>query len=184
MPKPADDLDKLLARVRACRICVERPRGRPLPHEPRPVLVVSPGARILICGQAPGTRVHASGKPFNDPSGVRLRDWMGVSEDEFYDARHIAFLPMGFCFPGQTSNGADLPPRRECAVTWRSQLMAHLPQLDLVLLVGRYAQDWHLGDRNGPGLTETVARWREFAMANSGLRQFPLPHPPGAIRPG
>ena len=177
MPKPADDLEQLLARVRACRICVERPRGRALPHEPRPVLVVSPGARILICGQAPGTRVHASGKPFNDPSGVRLRDWMGVSEDEFYDAGRIAFLPMGFCFPGQTSNGADLPPRRECAVTWRSQLMTHLPRLDLVLLVGRYAQDWHLRNRNGSDLTATVARWREFAMPNSGPRRFPLPHP-------
>lgn len=177
MQKSSDDLDRLLERVRACRICVERPRGRPLPHEPRPVLVVSPGARVLICGQAPGTRVHASGRPFDDPSGVRLRDWMGVSEDEFYDTRRIAFLPMGFCFPGQTPTGADLPPRRECAEAWRRHLITHLPDLKLVLLVGRYAQDWHLRDRNGVTLTETVARWREFALSNSGVRQFPLPHP-------
>lgn len=177
MSEIPDHLKQLLASVRSCRICVESPRGRPLPHEPRPVLVLESSARVLICGQAPGTRVHASGRPFNDPSGVRLRDWMGVSEEEFYDARRIAFLPMGFCFPGQTSTGADLPPRRECAQAWRLQLMAHLPRLELVLLVGRYAQDWHLGDRNGPDLTATVERWREYAMRNSGPRQFPLPHP-------
>lgn len=177
MSEDPEHLQHLLARVRACRICIEQPRGRPLPHEPRPVLVVSPGARILICGQAPGTRVHASGRPFNDPSGVRLRDWMGVSEGEFYDASRVAFLPMGFCFPGQTSTGADLPPRRECASAWRSQLVAHLPRVELVLLVGRYAQDWHLKDRNGPDLTATVAGWREYAMRNSQPREFPLPHP-------
>jgi uracil-DNA glycosylase len=177
MRTKVNDLDRLLARVRACRLCIDSPVGPPLPHAPRPVVVVEPTARILICGQAPGTRVHASGRPFDDPSGVRLRAWMGVSADEFYDARRIAFVPMGFCFPGQTPTGADLPPRRECAAAWRAQLLRHLPNVALVLLIGRYAQSWHLGTHDGSSLTETVSRWRELMAANTGPVQIPLPHP-------
>jgi len=165
-------LDRLTADIRACRLCVESPLKTPLPHEPRPVLRVSPTARICIAGQAPGTRVHASGMPFTDPSGDRLRDWMGVTPDEFYDAARIAIVPMGFCFPGLNAKGGDLPPRRECAETWHEPLFKHLPQLELILLVGQYAQAWHLGRTRKVSLTETVAAWREYQP-----RFIPLPHP-------
>tara|TARA_R100000322_G_scaffold141342_1_gene97081 strand:+ start:13532 stop:14131 length:600 start_codon:yes stop_codon:yes gene_type:complete len=165
-------LDRLTADIRACRLCVESPLKTPLPHEPRPVLRVSPTARICIAGQAPGTRVHASGMPFTDPSGDRLRDWMGVTPDEFYDDARIAIVPMGFCFPGHDAKGGDLPPRRECAETWHEPLFKHLPQLELILLVGQYAQAWHLGRTRKVSLTETVAAWREYQP-----RFIPLPHP-------
>lgn len=165
-------LDRLTADIRACRLCVESPLKAPLPHEPRPVLRVSPTARICIAGQAPGTRVHASGMPFTDPSGDRLRDWMGVTPDEFYDDARIAIVPMGFCFPGHDAKGGDLPPRRECAETWHEPLFKHLPQLELILLVGQYAQAWHLGRTRKVSLTETVAAWREYQP-----RFIPLPHP-------
>ena len=144
---PSRDLDALVADIRACRHCRDHPDGPPLPHEPRPVLRVSATARIGIFSQAPGTRVHASGTPFTDPSGVRLRAWMGVTDDEFYDASRIAIVPMGFCFPGLDAKGGDLPPRRECAPLWRARLLAALPAIELVLLVGQYAQRWHLGRR-------------------------------------
>ncbi|HKJ61709.1 MAG TPA: uracil-DNA glycosylase family protein, partial [Hyphomicrobiales bacterium] len=130
------ELDALLADIRACRICVDSPRGERLPHEPRPVLRVGSRAKICICGQAPGTRVHASGKPFTDPSGDRLRSWLNMSEEQFYDTGRVAIIPMGFCFPGLDSKGGDLPPRRECAEHWRARLFEHLPQFRLVLLVG------------------------------------------------
>ena len=165
-------LDRLTADIRACRLCVESPLKTPLPHEPRPVLRVSRTARICIAGQAPGTRVHASGMPFTDPSGDRLRDWMGVSPDEFYDAARIAIVPMGFCFPGLDAKGGDLPPRRECAQTWHEPLFKPLPQIELILLVGQYAQAWHLGRARKASLTETVAAWREYHP-----RFIPLPHP-------
>lgn len=165
-------LDRLVSDIRACRVCVEAPRGKPLPHEPRPVLRVSRTARLCIVGQAPGTRVHASGTPFTDPSGDRLRDWMGVTPDEFYDVSRIAIVPMGFCFPGLDAKGGDLPPRRECAERWRRDLFELLPQMELTLLVGQYAQAWHLGAARKESLTATVAAWREY------LPQFlPLPHP-------
>lgn len=165
-------LDRLVSDIRACRVCVEAPRGKPLPHEPRPVLRVSRTARLCIVGQAPGTRVHASGTPFTDPSGDRLRDWMGVAPDEFYDVARIAIVPMGFCFPGLDAKGGDLPPRRECAERWRRDLFELLPQMELTLLVGQYAQAWHLGAARKESLTATVAAWREY------LPQFlPLPHP-------
>lgn len=163
--------------MQACRACVENPRGKPLPHEPRPVFQVSETARICICGQAPGTRVHASGRPFTDPSGDRLRDWMGVSDEEFYDASRVAIVPMGFCFPGLDKKGGDLPPRRECAPLWRERLFGQLPQLDLFLLVGLYAQRWHMGEACGPNLTETVQKWRPPAEESSGPVFIPLPHP-------
>lgn len=170
-------LDRLLCEIRACRVCRDAPIGIRLAHEPRPVLRVSATARIAVCGQAPGTRVHASGMPFTDPSGVRLRAWMGVSEDEFYDVRRIAVVPMGFCFPGQDAAGGDLPPRKECAPLWRARVFQHLPNLELILLVGLYTQHWHLGGRAGRGLTETVANWRAILDQHARPRLLPLPHP-------
>ena len=170
------DLNSLAAEIRACRICRDTPRGRPLPHEPRPVLVASGTARILIAGQAPGTKVHESGKPFTDASGDRLRSWLGVSADEFYDPDKFAILPMGFCFPGQDGRGADLPPRRECAPAWRAGLMAAMPQLDLILAVGLYAQAWHMGTPR-TSLTETVRNWRDISSSPPGRQILPLPHP-------
>lgn len=171
------ELGRLLEEIRACRACVDAPMGEALPHEPRPVLRVGKRARVCVCGQAPGTRVHASGKPFTDPSGDRLRDWMGVTEDEFYDADKIAIVPMGFCFPGLDVRGGDLPPRRECAPLWRSRVMEQLPDLELMLLVGQYALKWHLGARRHPSLTQTVRHWRDYAEPAEGIPVLPLPHP-------
>lgn len=170
-------LDRLVAQIRACRVCRDTPAGAPLPHEPRPVLRVSKTARIAVCGQAPGIRVHASGKPFTDPSGVRLRRWMGVTDDEFYDVRRIAMVPVGFCFPGYDAAGADLPPRRECAPLWGARLFAELHALELVLLVGHHAQRWHLGSDAGGSMTRTVERWREIFDTSGRRRMIPLPHP-------
>src|SRR5262245_9147558 len=172
-----ESLEHLLARIRACRRCVEAPEGNPLPHEPRPVLRVSATARLGICSQAPGARVHQSGTPFTDPSGDRLRSWMGVTPDEFYDEARVAIVPMGFCFPGYDQNGGGLPPRRECAGMWHQQLFAHLKNLDLILLVGGYAQRWHLANANGRALTGTVADWRSILAAGTRPRFLPLPHP-------
>ena len=165
-------LPALLRDIRACRICVKTPRGAPLPHEPRPVLRASTTAKIAIFGQAPGNLVHQSGKPFTDPSGVRLREWMGVTDEEFYDERRIAIIPMGFCFPGYDAKGGDKPPRKECAQTWRAQLMAAMPNIKTAILVGAYAQKWHLGEGARKSLTETVAAWRDFSPT-----YFATPHP-------
>ena len=170
-------LDSLLAEIRACRFCAEAPAGKPLPHAPRPVLRVSRSSRLAVVGQAPGTRVHASGVPFSDPSGERLRDWMGVSAEEFYDVRRIAIVPMGFCYPGQDAAGADLPPRRECAPRWRPRLFQHLDGIELMLLVGGYAHRWHIGAEATLGVTATVARWREILERSQRPRCLPLPHP-------
>ena len=123
----------MLAEILGCRICREAPLGKPLPHEPRPVLRPSTTARICICSQAPGVRVHASGKPFTDPSGDRLRAWLDVTPEEFYDQRRVAIVPMGFCFPGHDANGGDLPPRRECAPAWHERLFAAMPEIELIL---------------------------------------------------
>jgi uracil-DNA glycosylase len=165
-------LDKLASEIHACRLCIETPQGKPLPHEPRPVLRVSRTARVCIVGQAPGTKVHASGMPFTDASGDRLRDWMGVTSEEFYDVSKIAIVPMGFCFPGQDAKGGDLPPRRECAPHWRARIFAEMPQVEFLLLVGQYAQAWHLGEAARSSLTETVAAWRSYLPG-----ALPLPHP-------
>jgi len=177
MTTAVTDLADLLGAIRACRQCVESPSGKKLPHEPRPVLRASGTARLVVCGQAPGTRVHASGKPFTDPSGDRLRAWMGVSEDEFYDEARVAIVPMGFCFPGQDAKGGDLPPRRECATLWHRRLFDALPRIELVLAVGAYAQGFHLGAGRGKTLQETMLRWREHLGTNRQPRILPLPHP-------
>jgi len=164
--------DTLLARVAACRICAERFAATATAHEPRPVLRVSATARILIAGQAPGARVHASGLPFDDPSGDRLRDWMGIGRDVFYDQSRVAVVPMAFCFPGYDAKGSDLPPPPVCARTWRAEVLTTLPRAELTLLVGQYAQRWHLGARRGKSVTETVRDWRAHGPA-----LLPLPHP-------
>jgi uracil-DNA glycosylase len=172
-------LATLVEEIRACRVCRDAPRyGAPLSHEPRPVFQVSRSARICVAGQAPGVRVHASGRPYTDPSGVRLRSWLGIGEDIFYDPHIVAVVAMGFCFPGLDAKGGDLPPRRECAELWRDRMFALLPNLELILLVGQYAQRWHLGSKIvGKSLTETVAQWRDVYQSNSRLRLMPMPHP-------
>ena len=172
-----DNLARLLAEIGRCRLCIEAPKGRPLPHEPRPVLRVAASARLAVFSQAPGIRVHAAGLPFLDPSGDRLRAWMGVTPDEFYDQARVAFVPMGFCFPGHDSKGGDLPPRRECAPAWRARVLAGLPRLELVLLVGRYAQLWHLGSDARTSLTDAVTAWRDIYGRPGLPRLVPLPHP-------
>ncbi len=176
-PDEPDELERLLQAIGKCRICVATPRGRPLPHPPRPVVVASRKARILIAGQAPGVRVHASGRPFSDPSGNRLRQWLGVDSATFYNPDLFAIVPMGFCFPGQDAKGGDLPPRRECAPAWRAQLLRLMPQIRLVLAIGQHAQAWHLGRR--ASLNDIVSDWRHILAetAESGTAIFPLPHP-------
>jgi uracil-DNA glycosylase len=173
-----DGLEALLAELRACRICRDAPlRGQPLPHEPRPVIQASATARLCIAGQAPGTRVHASGQPFTDPSGVRLRGWLGLDESRFYDAAKVAIVPMGHCFPGLDAKGGDRPPRSECAPVWRERVFAALPAVELVLAIGRYAQLWHLREVAGGTLSETVADWRTIWARPDRPRILPLPHP-------
>jgi len=156
----------LLREVRACTLCAAH-----LPLGPRPVLRASTTARLLIVGQAPGTRVHATGIPWNDPSGDRLRQWLGIDREAFYDESRIAIVPMGFCYPGKGTSG-DLPPRPECAPTWHARVLAHMPAIALTLLVGRYAQERYLGADNGATLTDTVR-----AHARHAPRFLPLPHP-------
>ena len=175
-----DGLEALRAAVAACRVCRDAPaRGAEyrLPHEPRPVAVISSTARILIAGQAPGLRVHQSGLPFDDASGNRLRQWLGVTREEFYDPNHFAIVPMGFCFPGYDAHGSDLPPRRECAPRWRSQIIEAMPQVELVLAIGQYAQAFHLGDRRAATMTETVRNWRSHLGSNRGPAVLAMPHP-------
>jgi len=159
-------LQRLLTEVRACRVCADA-----LPFEPRPVIRCAASARLLIVGQAPGLRVHETGLPWNDPSGERLRAWMDVDRETFYEESHVAIIPIGYCYPGRGARG-DEPPRKECAELWLPRLLAHVPNLRLTLLVGRYAQRHFLRDRAKPTLTETVRAWREY------LPEFlPLPHP-------
>jgi uracil-DNA glycosylase len=159
-------LPTLLKEVRACTICAVH-----LAQGPRPVLQADAHARILIAGQAPGSKVHASGVPFDDASGERLRQWMGISREDFYDPKLIAILPMGFCYPG-TGRSGDLPPRRECALQWRARLLQALPRIELTLVIGQYAMAWHLPGEGTSNLTDTVRAWREHWPA-----VLPLPHP-------
>jgi len=159
-------LEMLLAAVRACRACEAH-----LPLGPRPVLRAGETARILVVGQAPGLRVHTTGVAWSDPSGERLRAWMGVANEVFYDEARIAIIPMGYCYPGR-GNGGDRPPRRECAALWLDHLLAKLPRIELTLLIGQYAQHHFLGDRRKRSVAETANAWREY-----GPRYIPLPHP-------
>ena len=159
-------LSKLVKEIRSCALCTEF-----LPLGPRPVVQAGVSAKILIVGQAPGRRVHETGVPFDDPSGDRLRSWMGIEKEVFYDKNKIAIVPMGFCFPG-TGKSGDLPPRPECAEIWRDKLLNLLPNVALTVVVGQYAQSWHLGKSNKHNLTETVRAWKEYWP-----RSVPLPHP-------
>lgn len=178
LPPPIGELSHAIAQCRICRDCPAGGPERRMPHEPRPVAYLSSTARVLIAGQAPGLRVHETGIPFNDASGDRLRQWLGVDRETFYDRSRFAIAPMGFCFPGYDANGHDLPPRRECAPHWRQTVMDAMPQVDLILAIGQYAQAWHLGALRRKTMTETVANWRDFLLANrEGPRVLPLPHP-------
>jgi uracil-DNA glycosylase len=159
-------LDRLLDEIRACRLCAAH-----LPLGPRPTLQAGTGASVMIVGQAPGTRVHATGIPFNDPSGDRLRTWLGAGREIFYDRERIALVPTGFCYPGKGRSG-DLPPRPECAPAWQEKVRAQMPRIRLTLLVGQYAQTHYLGPRRKPTLTETVRAWRDYLPAF-----WPIPHP-------
>ena len=163
-------IDALKAKIRQCDICTHA--VKPLPVVPNPILQGNAQSKIRIIGQAPGTLAHASGRPFTDPSGVRLRDWLGVSENEFYNEDLFAITPMGFCFPGQDKHGGDLPPRKECAPLWQDELTTHLTGTRLTLLVGMYAVKNYLGKDAKKNLTETVRHWREY-----GPNVMPLPHP-------
>lgn len=165
MPKP-ETLEALLKRVRACTVCAGL-----IPFAPQPVLRAQATARLMIVGQAPGTRVQETGIPWNDPSGDRLRDWLQLSREEFYDEARIAIIPTGFCYPGKGKSG-DLPPRPECAPLWHPQLRAALPKIELTLLVGSYAQNYYLEKRRKESLSDTVRAYAEYLPDF-----FPLPHP-------
>lgn len=160
-------LAKALADVRSCRLC-----AKDLPLGPRPVLHIAPEARLLLLSQAPGTKVHETGMSFNDRSGDRLREWLGISRDEFYGNKHLGIMGMGFCYPGRDAKGGDLPPMKVCAPTWHPRLRPLLPNVELSLLVGQYAHAYYLGRRRKASLTDTVRAWREY------MPEFlPLPHP-------
>lgn len=168
MPAPAETLAD---RIRACRLCAARFAATATAHDPRPVAWFRPTARLLIAGQAPGARVHASGRPFDDASGDRLRDWLGIDRATFYDMDRIAIVPMAFCFPGYSAKGADLPPPPICARTWRAEVLSHLPAVTLTLAIGGAAMRWHLGPYPVAAL---VRDWRRLLAEH---RTFPLPHP-------
>ena len=156
--------------IAKCRMCAPRFAGTDTQHSPRPVVWFRPSARVLIAGQAPGLRVHKSGVPFDDRSGERLRSWLGLTSDAFYDQSHVAIVPMAFCFPGYNARGSDLPPPKLCGATWHDDVMQHLPNIKLRVVIGAAAQRYHLGARLS--VTETVQRWRDHAP-----QVFPLPHP-------
>lgn len=163
----SEDFKNLVDEVKGCTLCTPY-----LPLGPRPVFQLDPRAKILVVGQAPGRRVHETGVPFNDPSGDRLRDWMGITREVFYNPEQIAILPMGFCFPG-TGKSGDLPPRPECAEKWRKRMLDQLPNLQLTLVIGQYALKWHLAEKQKRTLTQTVQAWQEYWPD----RNLPLPHP-------
>ncbi len=163
-------MDDLITEIRGCRLCAQRFAGTATGHAPRPVVWLRSGARILVAGQAPGARVHESGRPFTDPSGDRLRRWMGIGEDVFYDRDRVAVLPMAFCFPGYSAKGSDLPPPTLCSRTWHARVMEALGSVRLKVLVGSYAMRWHLGWTGR--VDEAVRGWRDHAPDT-----FVLPHP-------
>lgn len=162
-----ESLQKVVAAARACTECAAA-----LPLGPRPVLRALPSARLLIVGQAPGTRVHESGVPWDDKSGERLRDWLAITPEVFYDETRVAIVPMGFCYPGRLPRGGDAPPRPECAPLWHARLLAGMPKVELTLLVGQYAQAFYLGKARRRTLTETVLNWRDYLPG-----YLPTPHP-------
>ena len=164
------DLRALIDDISSCALCADRFQATETAHRPRPVAWLSDAAPILIAGQAPGARVHASGKPFDDRSGDRLREWLGVDRDGFYDQKNFAIMPMAFCFPGYRK-GSDLPPPPICATTWREKALALMPQVELTILIGGYAQKWHLPKR-AKSVTDTVREWRDQPIGF-----LPLPHP-------
>jgi len=159
------NISPILDTVRACTLCSDLPLG------PNPIFQLHPDAKILIAGQAPGKKTHYKNIPFDDPSGNRLRDWMGIDRDTFYNASKIAILPMAFCYPG-TGKSGDLPPPIQCADQWRSQLLKLLPNIELTLVIGQYALDWHLGNQQAKTLTETVSQWQDHWP-----HRLPMPHP-------
>ena len=163
-------MSDLATEIRACCLCSDRFAATHTAHQPRPVAWFQSGAQILIAGQAPGARVHESGRPFTDPSGDRLRDWLGIDEATFYDESRLAIVPMAFCFPGYDAKGLDLPPPKICGETWHDRVMDHLGQMPLTILVGGYAHKYHLGIKTG--VTETVQNWRARVP-----HVFALPHP-------
>jgi uracil-DNA glycosylase len=163
--KSAEHIDQLVAQIRKCTLCADLPLG------PKPIVQASVDAKILVVGQAPGRITHVKGRPFDDASGKRLRTWLGVAEDVFYDPTKIAIIPMGFCFPG-TGKGGDAAPRPQCARHWRRPLLDAMPRVELSILLGKHALDWHIGSRDGANLTDTVRNWREYWPEN-----LPLPHP-------
>lgn len=163
-------MDALTDQVSRCTLCAERFAATATAHAPRPVVWFAPGARLLIAGQAPGLRVHQSGKPFDDPSGARLRDWLGIDPTTFYDRSRVAIVPMAFCFPGYDAKGSDLPPPPVCRKSWHGAVMETLPDIRLRVIVGGYAQTYHLGAQSG--VTDTVAGWRDHLPGT-----IPLPHP-------
>jgi len=167
-----DALKTLQANITSCMLCADKFAATKTAHSPRPVAWLSSTAPILLAGQAPGARVHESGRPFTDPSGDRLRDWLGVDDTTFYDRRKFAVLPMAFCFPGYDDKGSDLPPPKICADTWQDKAITHMPQIKLTLLIGGYAQKWHLPETKKQSVTARVESWRDHAPAI-----FPLPHP-------
>ncbi len=167
MTQPKETLDSLLERIRNCDVCHAH-----LPLGPRPVVRASVTSRLLIIGQAPGTKVHQSGIPWDDPSGARLRDWLGLDAETFYDERLVAIMPTGFCYPGRNPKGGDHPPRPECAPLWHGPLLSHLKSVELTLLVGMHAQAYHLQDTRKRTMTETVRDWRAY-----GPDVIPMPHP-------
>jgi uracil-DNA glycosylase len=165
MPRPS--LPALLGEIRACRVCAAH-----LPLGANPVIRVNANVRVLLIGQAPGTKVHLSGLPWNDASGDRLRAWLGIDRDFFYADERIGVMAMGLCYPGKDAKGGDRPPRPECAPLWHDRVWPHLPAVDLVLLIGQYAQARYLGPSRAASMTETVRGWQSY-----GPRFFPLPHP-------
>lgn len=165
----SETTQQLIQRVSACTLCEDA-----LVDGVRPVFQFGTKARILVAGQAPGRKVHETGIPFNDPSGDRLRQWMGIDRETFYDPDQIAILPMGFCYPG-TGKSGDLPPRKECAPQWRQLLLDRLPDLQLILVIGQYAQAWHLAEKGS--VTEIVAKWRDYCFRDQAPAVFPMPHP-------
>ena len=167
-----ENVEALEREIRACTACSNSFAATATGHAPRPVLLLSATARICICGQAPGVRVHASGIPFDDPSGDRLRSWMGIDRETFYDRTRIAFAPMAFCFPGQDGRGSDLPPPPLCAALWRERILAAMPNVECLILAGAWSQRWHLGREAERNLTETCRNWRRYTPG-----ALPLPHP-------